>query len=179
MKFIVSSGTLLRQLQMLGGVVSANTVLPILEDFLFDVKDKRLTVSATDLETSMSTSLDVESRDEGKIAVPARLLLDVLKTLPEQPLTFTINDSNLSIEITSDKGKYRLTGENGEDFPRIPIPEETRDLKISSAVLANAVSKTLFAVSNDEMRPAMSGVNFELATDGITFVSTDAHRLVR
>lgn len=103
MKFIVSSGALLKQLQLIGGVVSSNTVLPILEDFLFDIKDGKLNAFSTDLETSMSTTLDVEGKEDGKIAVPAKLLLDILKTLPEQPLTFKINSQNLAIEITSDK----------------------------------------------------------------------------
>ncbi|MBX7142037.1 MAG: DNA polymerase III subunit beta [Chitinophagales bacterium] len=179
MKFIVSSGALLKQLQLIGGVVSSNTVLPILEDFLFDIKDGKLNAFSTDLETSMSTTLDVEGKEDGKIAVPAKLLLDILKTLPEQPLTFKINNQNLAIEITSDKGKYRLTGENGDDFPRIPAAEETKEIKLPSSVLANAISKTLFAVGTDDMRPAMTGVNFELSSEGITFVATDAHRLVR
>lgn len=179
MKFIVSSGSLLKQLQLIAGVVSTNTVLPILEDFLFDIKDKKLIVFSTDLETSMSSSLEVEANEEGKIAIPAKLLMDILKTLPEQPLTFSINDQNLAIEITSDKGKYRLTGENGDDFPRIPVPEETKEIKLPSSVIANAINKTLFAVGTDDMRPAMTGVNFELTPEGITFVATDAHRLVR
>ena len=179
MNFIVSSGSLLKQLQLIAGVVSSNTVLPILEDFLFDIKDSKLTVFSTDLETSMSAQMDVEASENGKIAVPAKLLMEILKTLPEQPLTFSINDQNLAIEITSDKGKYRLTGENGDDFPRIPVPEETKEIKIASGVLSNAINKTLFAVGTDDMRPAMTGVNFELTPDGITFVATDAHRLVR
>ncbi len=179
MKFIVSSGALLKQLQLIGGVVSTNTVLPILEDFLFDIKDGKLTAFSTDLETSMSTTLDVEANEDGKIAIPAKLLSEMLKSLPEQPLTFSINIQNLAIEITSDKGKYRLTGENGDDFPRIPVPEETKEIKLSSSVISNAINKTLFAIGTDEMRPAMTGVNFELSTEGITFVATDAHRLVR
>lgn len=179
MKFIVSSGSLLKQLQLIAGVVSSNTVLPILEDFLFDIKDGNLLVFSTDLETSMSSSLEVETKEAGKIAIPAKLLMDILKTLPEQPLTFSINDQNLAIEITSDKGKYRLTGENGDDFPRIPLPEETKEIKLPSSVIANAINKTLFAVGADDLRPAMTGVNFELSPDGITFIATDAHRLVR
>ena len=178
MKFIVSSGSLLKQLQLIAGVVSTNTVLPILEDFLFDIKDKKLIVFSTDLETSMSSSLDVEANEEGKIAIPAKLLMDILKTLPEQPLTFSINDQNLAIEITSDKGKYRLTGENGDDFPRIPVPEETKEIKLPSSVIANAINKTLFAVGTDDMRPAMTGVLVELDEEEIRFVSTDAHRLM-
>jgi len=179
MKFIVSSGSLLKQLQLIAGVVSSNTVLPILEDFLFDIKDGKLSIFSTDLETSMSSVIDVEANEDGKIAVPAKLLMDILKTLPEQPLTFSINSQNLAVEITSDKGKYRLTGENGDDFPRIPVPEETKEIKLPSPVISNAINKTLFAVGTDDMRPAMTGVNFELTPEGITFVATDAHRLVR
>jgi DNA polymerase-3 subunit beta len=179
MKFIVSSGSLLKQLQLIAGVVSTNTVLPILEDFLFDIKEGKLTVFSTDLETSMSAVMDVEANEDGKIAIPAKLLMEILKTLPEQPLTFSINDQNLAIEITSDKGKYRLTGENGDDFPRIPVPEETKEIKLPASVISNAINKTLFAVGTDDMRPAMTGVNFELSPDGLTFIATDAHRLVR
>lgn len=179
MKFIVSSGTLLKKLQLIGGVVSTNTVLPILEDFLFELDNNNLTAHATDLETSMSASMEVESNGSFRIAVPARLLMDFLKALPEQPLTFKVNTDNYSIEIISERGKYRLAGENGDDFPRIPTAEETRELKLASSVLANAIDKTLFAVSTDDMRPAMMGVNVELSTEGTNFVATDAHRLVR
>lgn len=179
MKFIVSTGALLKQVSLIDGVVSTNTVLPILEDFLFDIKKGILTVFSTDLETSMSTTLEVEAREEGKIAIPARMLMNILKTLPDQPLTFSIDEQSYGIEITSDNGKYKLTGENGDDYPRIPVAEDIKDIKISSVVLRNAINKCLFAVGNDELRPAMTGVNFELTPEGITFVSTDAHKLVR
>ena len=164
---------------MIDGVISSNTVLPILEDFLFEIKGGKLTVFSTDLETSMSATFDVEAKEDGKIAIPAKILLNILKSLPEQPLTFNIDEQSYSIEITSDNGKYKLTGENGDDFPRIPVAEEIKDLKLSSAVIANAINKCLFAVGSDELRPAMTGVNFELSSEGINFVSTDAHKLVR
>ncbi|MCS6916676.1 MAG: DNA polymerase III subunit beta [Chitinophagales bacterium] len=179
MKFIVSSGVLLKKLQLIGGVVSSNTVLPILEDFLFEVEGGQLTAHATDLETSMSATVEVDGTGSCRIAVPARLMLDFLKALPEQPITLKVNTDNYSVEITSERGKYRLAGENGEDFPRIPTAEEARELKMASSVLANAINKTLFAVSTDDMRPAMMGVNMELGGEGTTFVATDAHRLVR
>ena len=131
MKFIVSTGSLLKQLQLIDGVISTNTVLPILEDFLFEITKGKLNVFSTDLETSMSASLDVESNENGKIAVPAKLLMNMLKSLPEQPLTFSIDERTYSIEITSDNGKYKLTGENGDDFPRIPTPEDIKDIKIA------------------------------------------------
>lgn len=179
MKFIVSTTSLLKQLQALSGVISSNTVLPILENFLFDIKPGSLTVFATDLETSMSTMLDIESKEEGRIAIPAKILLDTLKTLPEQPLTFSIDTSSFGVEITSENGKYKLAGENGDDFPKIPVAEDVTNLTMPSEVLANAISKTLFAVSNDELRPAMTGVYFQLDSEGTTFVATDAHKLVR
>src|SRR5687767_13324903 len=179
MKFIVSTGALLKNLQAISGVVSTNTVLPILENFLFDIKNSQLTIFATDLETSMSIQMEVESKEEGRVAIPAKILLETLKNLPEQPLTFTINSKNFGVEITSENGKYKLSGENGDDFPRIPIPEDVKKTEIPSGTLANAINHTLFAVSNDELRPAMTGILLELSPEGITFVSTDAHKLVR
>jgi DNA polymerase III subunit beta len=179
MKFIVSTGALLKQLQLIDGVVSTNTVLPILEDFLFEIKKGQLTIFSTDLETSMSAMLDVEAKEDGKMAVPAKKLMDMLKNLPEQPITFTIDEKNNTIEIKSDNGKYKLAGENGDDFPRIPVPEDIRDVKMASALLSNAINKTIFAVGTDDMRPAMTGVYVELGSDGIMFVATDAHKLVR
>ncbi|MFN8700446.1 MAG: DNA polymerase III subunit beta, partial [Flavobacteriales bacterium] len=126
MKFIVTSTALLKQLQMLSGVLNSSNTLPILDNFLFEIKDKELTISASDLETSMTTRMAVEAKEEGVIALPARLLLDALKSLPEQPLTFTIDLKTLGVEIASDYGKYKLNGQNGEEFPRTPAMENTR-----------------------------------------------------
>lgn len=179
MKFIVSTTSLLKSLQLIGGVINSTSVLPILEDFLFDVQGGKLTVFATDLETSMSTVVNIESKDKGRVAIPARILLDTLKTLPEQPLTFVVDDKNFGIEIASETGRYKLAGENPEDFPKIPQPEAVTDINIQGSVLSSAIAKTLFAVSSDELRPAMTGVLFQVDGDGMTFVSTDAHKLVK
>jgi len=179
MKFIVSTTALLKSLQTIGGVINSSSVLPILEDFLMEIKSGKMTVSATDLETSMSTELKVESKDNGRIAIPARILLDTLKTLPEQPLTFKIDEKTFGIEITSETGRYKLSGENADDFPKIPQPEATTEINIPAPALNNAVAKTLFAVSNDDLRPAMTGVLFQVSPEGMTFVSTDAHKLVK
>ena len=178
MKFIVSSSTLLKQLQHIAGVINANTVLPILEDFLFEVEKNKLTVVATDLETVMRVQLDIEAKDNGKVCIPAKILLDSLKNLPEQPLTFTI-DKNFGIEITSDNGKYKVMGENPDNFPKEPTADDTTSFNMTATGLVTAINKTLFAVSNDDLRPAMTGVYFELDKKGIQFVATDAHRLVR
>lgn len=164
---------------MISGVVNSSSVLPILEDFLFEIKSGKLTVFATDLETSMSTELKVEAKDSGRIAIPARILLDTLKTLPEQPLTFKVDEKTFGIEITSETGRYKLSGENPDDFPKIPQPEAVTEINIPASALNNAIAKTLFAVSSDDLRPAMTGVLFQVSPEGMTFVSTDAHKLVR
>ncbi|QES90378.1 DNA polymerase III subunit beta [Rhizosphaericola mali] len=178
MKFIVSSSSLLKHLQQVQGVISTNTVLPILEDFLFDINDKKLNVLATDLETVMRIQLDVESAENGKICIPAKILIDSLKNLPDQPLTFTI-DSNYAIEITSDNGKYKILGENPDNFPKEPEADDTTTFSMTSSSLVTAINKTIFAVSTDDLRPAMTGVFFELTEESIQFIATDAHRLVR
>jgi DNA polymerase-3 subunit beta len=179
MRFIVSTSTLLKQLQAVSGALSNSTVLPILENFLFEIKDGNLTISATDLQTSMTTSLTVEAKENGRIAIPSRILLDTLKSLPEQPIAFSIDDSTFAIEINAGDGKYQLSGENGEDFPKIPVVENASSVNLPASVLAEAINKTIFAVSNDELRPAMTGVYCQLSTQHITFVATDAHKLVR
>lgn len=179
MKFVVSTSKLLKELQSVSGVISSSNVLPILEDFLFVIENSQLTVFATDLETSMSTSLDIDAKETGKVAIPARIIMDTLKTLPEQPLTFTIEEETHAIEITSENGKYKLSGENGEDFPKIPEAEEVSSIQMPANILNKAINKTLFAVSNDELRPAMTGVLFQFDQEGVTFVSTDAHKLVK
>jgi DNA polymerase-3 subunit beta len=178
MKFIVSSSALLKQLQQISGVINANTVLPILEDFLFDVQKNQLSVVATDLETVMKIQLEVEAKDTGRVCIPAKILMDSLKNIPEQPLTFTI-DKNYAVEITSDNGKYKVMGENPDNFPKDPVADDTNSFTVTSAALVTAINKTLFAVSNDDLRPAMTGVYFEMDNKGLQFVATDAHRLVR
>jgi DNA polymerase III subunit beta len=178
MKFIVSSSALLKQLQQINGVINANTVLPILEDFLFEINKNKLTVVATDLETVMKIHMDIEAKDSGRVCIPARILMDTLKNLPDQPLTFNI-DKNFGIEITSDSGKYKVMGENPDNFPKEPVADDATSFTTTSSVLVHAINKTLFAVSNDDLRPAMTGVYFELDKKGLTFVATDAHRLVR
>jgi len=179
MKFIVSTTSLLKSLQTISGVINSSSVLPILEDFLFEIKGGKMTVFATDLETSMSTELKVEAKDSGRIAIPARILLDTLKTLPEQPLTFKVDEKTFGVEITSETGRYKLSGENAEDFPKIPQPEAVTEINIPASALSNAIAKTLFAVSSDDLRPAMTGVLFQVSPEGMTFVSTDAHKLVK
>ncbi|WP_299008128.1 DNA polymerase III subunit beta [uncultured Tenacibaculum sp.] len=178
MKFIVSSSQLLKQLQVLGGVINSNNTLPILDNFLFELSENELKISASDLETTMSSVIDVESTDTGAIAINARLLLDTLKTFPEQPLTFKV-ESDSTIEIISEQGKYDMAYFSGDEFPKaveLPSPSST---EIPSNILATAISKTIFAAGNDDLRPVMSGVFFQFNSKELTFVATDAHKLVK
>ena len=178
MKFIVSSSYLLKHLQVLGGILNSNNTLPILDNFLFHVENKTLTVSASDLETTISSQLDVESSEKGNICIPARLLLETLKTFPEQPLTFTIEENN-TVEISSSHGKYALAYADGEEFPNTVELKDPATTTIPGDVLATAINRTIFASGTDDMRPVMSGVFFQFSSESLTFVATDAHKLVK
>ncbi|QMU64925.1 MAG: DNA polymerase III subunit beta [Flavobacteriaceae bacterium] len=178
MKFIVSSSQLSKQLQVLGGVINSNNTLPILDNFLFELSENTLQVFASDLETTMSAVIEVESDSSGTIALSARLLLDTLKTFPDQPLIFRTGD-NHTIEISSDQGKYDMAYFDGDEFPKaVSLPSPSKTI-MSSHILATAISKTIFAAGNDDLRPVMSGVFFQFSTEYLTFVATDAHKLVK
>jgi DNA polymerase-3 subunit beta len=178
MKFIVSSTYLLKHLQILGGIINNNNTLPILDNFLFELSNNNLIVSASDLETTMSSKLEVECDTDGSVAIPARLLLETLKTFPEQPLTFVIQENN-TIEISSNHGKYAVAYADGAEFPNTVSLENPSTTTIVADVLATAISKTIFAAGNDDLRPVMSGVFFQFSTENLTFVATDAHKLVK
>jgi DNA polymerase III subunit beta len=180
MKFIINSQALLKKLQFLSGVINSNNTLPILDDFLFELDETILRITATDLETTLIMTLEPSMADEsGKVTIPAKLLLDFLKYLPDAPITFNIDTNTLAIEILSSEGKYKLTGHNADDYPELPLLDETTNFELSSSILAAGISKTVFATGNDELRPAMGGVYFDIMPDYITFVATDAHKLVR
>jgi len=179
MNFVKSSASLLKQLQKISGVLSTSNTLPILDNFLFEITSGQLTVSASDSETTISTTMDVDSKDEGKVCIPAKLLLEVLKNLPDQPCTFTVEKTTLAIEIAYDNGKSSMVGYNGDDYPRTPALETPSSIRITGNILATAINKTLFATGLDDLRPVMSGVFCEFSPENITFVATDAHKLVR
>lgn len=179
MKFIVSKTVLLEHLRVVSGVVVSKAVIPILENFLFDIKDGNLTISATDLETSMTTKLKVEAQEDGQIAVPSKLCLDILGSMPDQPLTFTIDEKTHAIEISSGNGRFKLAGQPGEDFPKIPEVETDKSFSLKSEILLKAIAKTVFATGSDELRLNLTGIYVELKNNDISFVATDANRLVR
>ena len=178
MKFIVSSSYLLKQLQVLGNIINNNNTLPILDNFLFELDKNQLIVSASDLETTMSAALEIDSNSKGSVAIPAKLLLDILKTFPEQPLTFTVED-NHTVEISSGSGKYALAYADGDEFPKPIVLDNPSTTVVSAEIIATAISKTIFATGNDDLRPIMSGVFFQFSSDGLIFVATDAHKLVK
>ena len=177
MKFIVSSSYLQRNLQALGGVINNNNTLPILDNFLFELTGNSLKVSASDMETTITTILEVESQDDGNIALPAKLLLDTLKTFPEQPLTF--HAENSTTIISHDRGKSEIACASADEFPKTVSLNDPHSTTLMGDILATAINKTIFATGNDDLRPVMSGVFFQLASDGLTFVATDAHKLVK
>ena len=180
MKFIVSSSLLLKQLQAISGVLSTSNTLPILDNFLFELTDTEIKISASDLETTMTARISVDmSEGEGSVAIPAKILLDTLKTFSDIPVTLDIDANSFGVTLIAGEGKYKLAGQNGEEYPQVPAIESDASFNIESDILFQAINKTLFAASNDDLRPVMAGVYFEIGADGATFVATDAHKLVR
>ena len=179
MNFIVSSSYLLKNLNAINGVITSNPVVPILDNVLFEIENGNLLITASDLQTSVMVEIQVESKGDGSVAIPAKILIDTLKNLPEQPVTFSIDDENYNIEINSDNGRYKLAGENATDFPKVPQITDSYSIDLSSELLSNAISNTIFSTSTDELRPAMTGIFLKLSTSSCTFVSTDGHRLVK
>jgi DNA polymerase III subunit beta len=179
MKFIVNSSVLLKELQKLNGVISTSNTLPILDNFLFEIEDGKIRMIASDLETTMISEISTESASNGKITIPSKILIDTLKTFSNQPLTFLIDTETKGIEISSENGNYKLAGQDANEFPKIPELSSSSSITLGSSILSNAINKTLFASGNDELRPVMSGVFCELSEEHITFVATDAHKLVK
>lgn len=182
MRFIINSQLFLKHLSALNGVISNNNTVPIISCFHLHLEDNTLTIKATDLETTMVSRIELENaRVEGidSIAVPAKLLLDMLKSLDDVPVNFAVNPDNYSIDISSGEGKYSLAGQNAETFPAMPEMKDTVQTSMPASVLVNAINKTAFAASTDEMRQQMSGIYCEMTPENVTFVATDAHKLVR
>ncbi|MFT6879389.1 MAG: DNA polymerase-3 subunit beta [Psychromonas sp.] len=179
MKFVVSSSELLRHLATISGVIASNPIVPILENFLLELDEANLTITASDMQTVMMTEAQVESSDKGAIAVPAKLLMETLRSLPEQPVNVSVDEESFGIELVTSNGRFKLAGENPMDFPKAPDVNRNFSIEIDSSVLGAAIANTIFATSTDDLRPAMTGVFVQVDTDNTTFVATDGHRLVR
>ncbi len=180
MKFIVSSSLLLKQLQAISGVLSTNNTLPILDNFLFSLSDSEIRISASDMETTMTSRINVDMAEgDGSVAIPAKILLDTLKTFSDIPVTLDIDQEHFGVTLTAGEGKYKLAGQNGDEYPQLPEIAEPSKVAIDSDILYQAITKTIFAASNDDLRPVMAGVFCQLSDEGTTFVATDAHKLVK
>ena len=182
MKFIVSSSELSSHLQTVSKVVPGKPSLPILDHLLFELEKNKLTITASDLETTIITALAVEYTGKAaSIALPAKILLESIKRFAEQPLTFNVDPATFGLEVIYDKGKFNLVGQNSEDFPRAVVlnEEKSKRFEIPSDALLMGIGKTLFATADDELRPVMNGILFDLTPEVATFVASDTHKLVR
>ena len=180
MKFILSSLKLLKAIQALSGVINSSNTLPILDDFLFDISEDELKITASDLETTMTVSIKPDMVEgKGQVTIPARLLIDVMKNFPDIPVSFNIDEATLAIEITTGEGRYKMVGHKSDEFPQVPVIAEPSVWDIPADVLACGFEKTIFATGNDEIRPIMTGVFMAMSDTCLTFVATDAHKLVR
>ena len=178
MKFIISSESLLKNLQVLGSILNNNNTLPILDCFLFEIENKDLFITSSDLETSLTSSITIDSSIKSNIAIPAKLLIDIIRSLPDQPLTFSILENNI-LEINSTNGQYSLSYYDGTDYPKPLYVEEASTISFESATLLKIINSTIFASGNDDLRPVMSGVFFQISSESSCFVATDAHKLVK
>ena len=180
MKFIVSSDVLTSALQSINGVLSTKNTLPILENYLFQVEGKNLKITASDIETTMEVNIELSMADgEGSIAIPAKITLDTLRTLPNTPVTFAIDTNSKNIEMSTETGSFKNVGYDADEFPKVADLNDNKSISIPTAFLHRGLNKTHFATGNDEMRPVMMGVNMEFTAKGIIFVGTDAHKLVK
>jgi DNA polymerase-3 subunit beta len=179
MNFVISASSLLKHLKSIGGVLNTSNTIPILDCFLFEISKDELTLSASDMETTITTSLKVDSSESGNIAIPAKTLMDSLANLPEQPISMIIDKTRHSVKLKTETGDYNISGQNGDEYPKMPKLDSETSIVIKSDVLLSAINKTIFATGNDDLRPVMSGVFCQFSEVNSIFVATDAHKLVR
>ena len=180
MNFTVSSSALSSRLQAISRVINPKAIYPILEDFLFRIEGGKLTVTAADNDTTLETNLEVvESDKDGQIALPAKTLLDALKEIPEQPLKFIVNDCSYEITVKYQNGEYKMVGQNADEYPTPAVlKEDAVSISIPAQILSDGLARTIFATADDELRPVMNGIFFDINEEGATFVASDGHKLV-
>ena len=181
MKFVVSSTSLSSHLQVISRVIASKNTIPVLDCFLFELQGNSLKITAADSETRMFTFVEVnEVEGEGVFAIPSKNLLESLKELPDQPITFDIDDTTLEMYIYYENGKYNFIGQNGDEYPQPkPLKDDSNKIEISGENLLSGITRTLFATAEDELRPVMNGILFDISENDITFVASDGHKLVR
>ncbi len=179
MEFKVNSKVLEKLLSKIIPAVPNRTPMPILENFLTEIKGGILTVCATDLEISLKSSLNVTSSgDNLRIVIPARLLYEIVRSMDDTLITFGI-DGNSKLKLTTEKGVYNISYSPANEFPDIPTVSKSKEISINGKDLKKAIDQTSFAMSKEDMRPAMTGTLLEFTTEGLRFITTDGHRLVR
>lgn len=180
MKFIVSSEVLYRNLSAISGVMSSNNSMPILDNVLMSIQENKLVLTASDLESTMTAEIELDNVEgEGAVAIPAKILIETLKLIPPTPIIFVIDEENNVVKFTAANGEYDAPCRDGSEFPKIDTMTDPKSFDIEASILQRAISKTLFATGNDDLRPHMMGVLCELSSENVTFVATDAHKLVR
>ena len=181
MRFVVSSAALYSHLQAISRVINSKSTLPILDCFLFNIEDCKLTITASDNETTLDTIMDiVESDGNYQFAMPSKTLLDAIKELPEQPITFDINTQSMEVSIQYMNGKYAMMGQSADEYPMAALMgENSVTFTIEADTLLGGINRTIFATADDELRPVMNGIYFDIYTDNITLVASDGHKLVR
>lgn len=181
MNFIVSSAALFSHLQAVSRVINSKNALPILDCFLFELQDGTLSVTASDSETTMVTSVEINENDvDGRFAVTAKTLLDALKEIPDQPLSFGVDMNTMEITVQYQNGKYSLMGQNADEFPQVTsLSESAVRVELDAQILLGGINRAVFATADDELRPVMNGIYFDITTDDITMVASDGHKLVR
>jgi DNA polymerase-3 subunit beta len=179
MKFKVNTTELQRALSKVGGAIPSKSTMPVLESFLFDLVNDTLVITATDLEVSLTASLNVQGSEDGRIVVPAKRLQDTVRSFPDIAPTFTIDTTTNKIKIVTDNGEYTLTGENAKEFPALPQFASSEEIRLDTTLLKRIIHRTTFAVSGDELRPAMMGILLQGKGKMLSAVATDGHRLVK
>jgi DNA polymerase-3 subunit beta len=179
MKFSTTSGELQKALSTIFGVVPTRTTNPMHENILFELSDSGLRLSATDSEISMSVRLSVKADQQGSIAVPARRLVETVRALPDVDLTLIVNPDDMKVTMKTSSGSYTLAGQDSKDFPQIPEKLSGKKVVFNSETLRHLITQTIFCISQDELRMAMTGVLFQFQDEELTAVATDGHRLVR
>jgi DNA polymerase III, beta subunit len=181
MRFVVTSTELCNRLQSIGRVINAKSALPILDCFLFNLESGILSITASDNETTLETSLPVVEHDgDGRFAIGSKNILDAIKELPEQPIVFNVNESNVAVTIEYMNGKFSMVGQQADEYPTPALLGEAPvSFSMPAATLFDGINRTIFATADDELRPVMNGIYFDITTEYVTLVSSDGHKLVR
>lgn len=186
MKLLISRNELYNKLSIVQKVINPKTAIPVVENFLFRIEGEILTIVATDLETTLTTTINLEQNNGNFVFAMPTKIMEILKELPEQILSFDINEDNFKIELQNESGSYSgdfmgiEVGKDGEEFPRPKeLDQEVQRFELTDEVLFNGISRTVFATAEEDSRPTMTGILFDMFDDNITFVATDAHKLVR